>query len=70
MATHHTEQNQESQTNKNQPGMPEQPKADALPTGDLDEATEERLANEAEDAGITHPNRGHNKPDNGKGSYA
>ncbi|RZK28372.1 MAG: hypothetical protein EOO63_11410 [Hymenobacter sp.] len=70
MATHHTEQNQESQTNKNQPGMPEQPKADALPAGDLDEATEERLANEAEDAGITHPNRGHNKPDNGKGSYA
>lgn len=70
MATHHTEQNQESQTNKNQPGLPEQPKADALPAGDLDEATEERLAEEAEDAGISHPNRGHNKPDNGKGSYA
>ena len=70
MATHHTEQNQRSQTDKNQPGMPEQPKADALPAGDLDEATEERLAEEAEDAGITHPNRGHNKPDNGKGSYA
>jgi hypothetical protein len=70
MATHHTEQNKESQTNKNQPGLPEQPKADALPAGDLDEATEERLAEEAEDAGISHPNRGHNKPDNGKGSYA
>jgi hypothetical protein len=70
MATHHTEQNKESQTDKNQPGMSEQPKADALPAGDLDEATEERLAEEAEDAGITHPNRGHNKPDNGKGSYA
>ena len=70
MATHHTEQNQQSQTDKNQPGIPEQPKADALPAGDLDEATEERLANEAEDAGTTHPNRGHNKPDNGKGSYA
>ncbi|MFD1873740.1 hypothetical protein [Hymenobacter bucti] len=70
MATHHTEQNQESQTDKNQPGMPEQPKADALPASDLDEATEERLAEEAEDAGVTHPNRGHNKPDNGKGSYA
>lgn len=70
MATHHTEQNQESQTNKNQPGLPEQLKADALPAGDLDEATEERLAEEAEDAGISHPNRGHNKPDNGKGSYA
>ncbi len=70
MATHHTEQNQESQTDKNQPGMPEQPKADALPAGDLDEATEERLAEEAEDTGVRHPNRGHNKPDNGKGSYA
>jgi len=70
MATHHTEQNQESQTNKNQPGLPEQSKADALPAGNRDEATEERLANEAEDAGTTHPNRGHNKPDNGKGSYA
>jgi hypothetical protein len=70
MATHHTEQNQQSQTDKNQPGMPEQHKADALPAGDLDEATEERLANEAEDAGTTHPNRAHNKPDNGKGSYA
>jgi hypothetical protein len=70
MSTHHTEQNKESQTNKNQAGLPEQPKADALPAGDLDEATEERLENEAEDAGLTHPNRGHNKPDNGKGSYA
>jgi hypothetical protein len=70
MATHHTEQNKESQTNKNQAGLPEQPKADALPAGDLDEATEERLEDEAQDAGVTHPNRGHNKPDNGKGSYA
>jgi hypothetical protein len=70
MSTHHTEQNKESQNDKNQAGMPEQPKADSLPAGDLDEATEERLAEEAEDAGVTHPNRGHNKPDNGKGSYA
>ena len=70
MATHHTEQNQESQTNKNEAGLPEQTKADALPAGDLNEATEERLQNEADDAGTMHPNRGHNKPDNGKGSYA
>lgn len=70
MSTHHTEQNKESQNNKNQAGMPEQSKADALPASDLDEATEERLADEAEDAGISHPNRGHNKADNGKGSYA
>ena len=70
MATHHTEQNQESQTNKNEAGLPEQTKADALPAGDLDEATEERLQNDANDAGTMHPNRGHNKPDNGKGSYA
>ncbi|GAA4500929.1 hypothetical protein GCM10023172_22010 [Hymenobacter ginsengisoli] len=70
MATHHTERNKESQTNKNEAGLPEQTKADALPAGKLDEATEERLQNEVEDAGTTHPNRGHNKPDNGKGSYA
>jgi hypothetical protein len=70
MSTHHTEQNKQSQTNKNEAGLPEQNKADALPAGDRDEATEERLENEAEDAGIMHPNRGHNKPDNGKGSYA
>jgi len=70
MSTHHTERNQEAQTNKNEAGLPEQTKADALPAGDRDEATEERLENEAEDAGTTHPNRGHNKPDNGKGGYA
>jgi hypothetical protein len=70
MSTHHQEQNKESQTNKNQAGLPEQTKADALPAGDLDEATEERLADEAEDAGTRHPNRGHNKPELGKGSYS
>lgn len=70
MATHHTEQNKLSQTDKNADGLPEQPKADALPAGHLDEATEERLTDEAEDAGQRHPNRGHNKPDNGKGSYS
>jgi len=70
MATHHTEQNKQSQTSKNEPGLPEHTKADALPVDDLDEATETRLEDEAQDAGMQHPNRGHNKPDNGKGSYA
>ncbi|QKG53872.1 hypothetical protein [Hymenobacter sp. BRD67] len=70
MSTHHQEQNQESKTNKNQEGLPEQRKADALPAGSLDEATEARLADEAQDAGTTHPNRGHNKPELDKGSYA
>ncbi|MGI4870712.1 MAG: hypothetical protein ACRYFX_05970 [Janthinobacterium lividum] len=70
MATHHQEQNKESQTNKNEAGLPEQAKADALPAGDLDEATEERLTDEAQDAGTTHPNRGHNKQEAGKGSYS
>lgn len=50
--------------------MPEHPKADALPADNLDEATEEQLEDEAQDTGTTHPNRSHNKPDNGKGSYA
>lgn len=70
MSTHHTEQNKQSQINKNEAGMPEHSKSDALPVSDRDEAIEERLEDEAEDAGTTHPNRGHNKPDNGKGSYA
>ena len=70
MSTHHQEQNKESQTNKNQPGLPDQTKADALPAADRDEATEERLEDDAQDAGTTHPNRGHNKPEGGKGSYS
>ena len=70
MSTHHTEQNKQSQTNKNEAGLPEQPKAAGLPDLERDEATEERLEDDALDAGTTHPNRGHNKADNGKGSYA
>ncbi len=70
MATHHTERNEESQTSKNEAGMPEHTKAGALPVDDLDAATDTRLEDEAQDTGMQHPNRGHNKPDNGKGSYA
>ena len=70
MSTHHDKQNQQAAAEKNQPGMPEANKADALPSPDRDEETQQRLEDEAEDAGTTHPNRGHNKADNGKGSYS
>ena len=70
MSTHHEKQNQHAAAEKNQPGMPEAHKADALPSLDRDEETQERLNEEAEDAGVRHPNRGHNKADNGKGSYS
>ena len=45
------------------------PKADALPAGDLDPATEDRLEQEALDAGLRHPNRSHDKPELDKPSY-
>lgn len=69
MATHHEKKNQLAAAEKNTPGMPEAHKADALPDVNRDEETQERLEDEAEDTGVRHPNRGYNKPDNGKGSY-
>ncbi|NML65824.1 hypothetical protein HHL22_11475 [Hymenobacter sp. RP-2-7] len=69
MATHHEKKNQLAAAEKNTPGLPEVHKGDALPNLERDEATQERLEDEAEDAGVRHPNRGYNKPDNGKGSY-
>ena len=45
------------------------PKADALPVDDLSAATDNRLEQEALDAGLTHPNRGHDKPSIDKPAY-
>ncbi|MGI4833184.1 MAG: hypothetical protein ACRYFK_06945 [Janthinobacterium lividum] len=70
MATHHEKQNQHAAAEKNQSGMPEAHTTSDLPDPNRDEATQERLDEEAEDAGTRHPNRGHNKADNGKGSYS
>lgn len=71
MADHSSSKsNQQSGEHKGGPTVAEKAKADALPAGNLDEETETRLENEAEDAGTRHPNRHYNKPDNGKGSYS
>lgn len=70
MSTHHEKQNQHAAAEKNKPGMPEVHVTNDLPDPLRDEATQEHLDAEAEDAPMTHHNRGHNKADNGKGSYS
>jgi hypothetical protein len=63
--------NQQSGENKGGPTVAEQAKAAGnMPVSDLDEATEQRLAEEAEDAGTRHPNRNLEKPEIGKAPYA
>jgi hypothetical protein len=63
--------NQQSSENKGGPTVAEQAKAAGnMPVNDLDEATEQRLAEEAEDAGTRHPNRNLEKPEIGKAPYA
>jgi hypothetical protein len=63
--------NQQSGENKGGPTVAEQAKAAGnMPVNDLDEQTEQRLAEEAEDAGTRHPNRNLEKPEIGKAPYA
>ncbi|GAB2944969.1 hypothetical protein GCM10027048_07390 [Hymenobacter coalescens] len=62
--------NQQSKENKGGPSDAEQPKAAGqLPVNDRDDQTEDRLEQEAQDAGQRHPNRNLNKPDIDKPSY-
>lgn len=62
--------NQQSGENKGGPTVAEQAKAAGnMPVNDRDEATEQRLAEEAEDAGTRHPNRNLEKPEIGKAPY-
>jgi hypothetical protein len=72
MADHSSSKsNQQSGEHKGGPTVSEQEKgAGNLPVSDLDEATEQRLAEEAEDAGTRHPNRNLDKPELGKAPYA
>jgi hypothetical protein len=72
MADHSSSKsNQQSGEHKGGPTVSEQEKgAGNLPVSDLDEATEQRLAEEAEDAGTRHPNRNLEKPEIGKAPYA
>ena len=67
MSTHHNDQKTGEHSDKR--NLEGTPKADALPVNDLDEATEARLAQEALDAGIRHPNRNLDKPELDKPSY-
>ena len=63
--------NQQSGENKGGPTVSEQEKgAGNLPVNNRDEETENRLAEEAEDAGTRHPNRNLEKPEIGKAPFA
>lgn len=71
MADHSSSKsNQQSGEHKGGPTVSETEKgAGNLPVSDLDEATEDRLAEEAEDTGIRHPNRNLEKPELDKPGY-
>lgn len=63
--------NHQSRRSPGSPSQTEQPKgAGNLPVNDLDEQTEERLQQEADDAGIRHPNRNLDKPELDKPAYS
>jgi hypothetical protein len=62
--------NQQSAENKGGPTVTEQPKAAGnLPVNERDEATENRLEEEAQDAGQRHPNRNLDKPELDRPAY-
>lgn len=69
MAHHSSEENMESKEKQDRPADIGQPKADALPANQLSEETEDRLEQEATDAGLRHPNRNLHKPDLDKPAY-
>ncbi|MBC6699987.1 hypothetical protein [Hymenobacter sp. BT190] len=63
--------NQQSKENHGSPSQTKQPKAAGnLPINELDAQTEERLEQEALDAGLRHPNRNLDKPDIDKPPYS
>ncbi|MCB2406441.1 hypothetical protein [Hymenobacter lucidus] len=63
--------NQQSKENHGSPSQSEQPKAAGnLPVNDRDEATENRLEQEAQDAPQRHPNRNLEKPELDKPPYS
>ena len=62
--------NHQSKEKKGGPSVAEQPKAAGqLPVNDRDEATEQRLAEEAQDAPQRHPNRNTDKPELDNNTY-
>ncbi|UYZ62296.1 hypothetical protein [Hymenobacter weizhouensis] len=71
MPDHSNNTNQQSKENHGSPTQTEQPKgAGNLPVNNLDPATEDRLEQEALDAGLRHPNRNLEKPDLDKPAYS
>ena len=69
MAHHSSEANQESQEKHDRKADIGTPKADALPLGTTQEEDQDRLEQEATDAGIQHPNRNPHKPELDKPGY-
>jgi len=70
MPSHHNDSDPKDKQKHDTPAEIGQPKADALPVNELDEQTEDRLEQEATDAGQRHPNRNTNKPDLDKPAYS
>lgn len=70
MPSHHNDSDPQDKQKHATPAEEGQPKADALPVNELDEQTEDRLEQEAADAGQRHPNRNTNKPDLDKPAYS
>jgi len=63
--------NQQSKENHGSPASGGEEKGSGnLPVNERDEQTEQRLAEEAQDAPQSSPNRNTNKGDSGKGSYS
>ena len=70
MSDHSSKSNQQSGEHTGGPTASEIEKgAGDLPVNDLDEATENRLEDEAQDAGLRHPNRNLEKPELDKPGY-
>ncbi|AWM33891.1 hypothetical protein [Hymenobacter nivis] len=67
MPTHHD--NRKDRDNSDEHNLEGKPKAGVLPVDDFSEAKEEQLEKDALDAGVTHPNRGHDKPSIDKPAY-
>ena len=67
MPSHHNDQKSGEHPDKR--NLEGTPKADALPVSDTDEQTEDQLEQDALDAGLSHPNRSHDKPELDKPAY-
>ena len=67
MSTHHNAQKAGEQPDKRH--AEGKPKADALPTDEATDQTEDQLEQDALDAGLRHPNRNEDKANIDKPAY-